>query len=261
MTGLVLAAAGLLVGGGLTRSFEASAARDVASRLQGHPIVSVRTRTNFASLWGDIPSVTIRASHFSTEGLPLYTEPERSRNGKVHRFEMHLTDFSLNGLRIDQLDAKIPNCRYDFSLALRKRKIRLSQSGIGEGSVKVLDRDLGAFLVRKYAEIKRATVVIRNGVVDVEGYGEFIILTTNFHVRAKLAIQNDTQLVLQDAQIDFDGRPADAAASSVLLEALSPIVDLDADLGLLGAIKLRKLEFGDGFLRASGSTTIPVKPR
>ena len=106
-------------GNGLTRSFEASAARDLKSRLQGQPSVRISTRTNLASLWGDMPSVKIVAAHFSTEGLPLYTEPNRSTRGKVHRFEMHLSDFTLNGLHIDQLDASIPNCRYDFGLAAR----------------------------------------------------------------------------------------------------------------------------------------------
>jgi LmeA-like phospholipid-binding len=250
-----------LGGNALTRSFEASAARDLKSRLQGQPSVRISTRTNLASLWGDIPSVKIVAAHFSTEGLPLYTEPNRSTRGKVHRFEMHLRDFTLSGLHIDQLDASIPNCRYDFGLAARHRQIRLSRSGIGSGTVQVRDADLATFLTRKYQEIKTVTVRIHDGVIDVDGHGEFIILTTNFHVRAKLGIRSDTQLVLLDPIIEFDGRRADPAASSVLLEALSPIVDLDEDLGLLGAIKLKSIELGEGFLRASGQARIPERPK
>ena len=250
----------LLGGSSLTRSFEASAARDLSSRLQGQPSVRIRARTSLTSLWGDIPSVKIEASNFTTEGLPLFTEPDRSKKGKVHRLEMHLTNFVLHGLAIQDLRASIPDCRYDFSLALRRRQFRLSQSGVGTGTVMVRDADLGAFLTTKYAEIKRVTVTIHNGFVDVDGYGEFIIVTTNFHVRARLGIQNDSQLVLLDPVIEFDGRRTEDAASKVLLDALSPIVDLNEDLGLHGAIQLRSIELGEGFVRASGIARIPDDP-
>jgi hypothetical protein len=248
-----------LFGGSQIRRFEAEAARDVASKLGGaDKKVSVKVR--FAGISGALASATIRASRFTTDGLPLFTEPDRSTRGVVHELRLFLNDFSLKGLRVESLEAKIPDCRFDYSLAFRHHQIRLSRSGVGTGSVTLLEKDLEAFILRKFAEIKRVSVSVQKDRLRVVGYGEFLIISTEFDVDARLAIVNGSQLVLDDAKVLFDGREADLLARDALLQTLNPVVDLDRDLALHGAILMERLELDNGRIRAFGSTRIPVLP-
>lgn len=258
----VLAAlGGVLFAGAEERRFERDAAAEVSGRLEGEGRrVSVNARpAGLAAAWGELESVTIRASGFSVQALPLHTEPERSRRGVVGSLKLELSDFSLRGLRVESLEAEIPGCRYDFGLALRRRMFRLSHSGVGHGSVTVLDRDLPPFLLAKYPEIKTISVRIERSHVWVEGFGEFLVVTTGFTVIAKLGVEDKTKIVLKDAKVWFDWRRADALAAKAVLDALNPVVDLDQDLGLEGAMHVEAVELPQGRIVARGRTTIPVK--
>jgi hypothetical protein len=254
-------AGGLGLAGAEERRFERAAAHEISSRLEGRSrTVSVNARpAGLGAVWGELDSVTIRARGFEVGGLPLYTEPDRSTAGKAHRLELELDDFRLRGLRVDALRATVPGCRYDFPLALRNRTFRLSRSGEGSGWVRVLDRDLPGFLLAKYPEIKRISVRVDRGHAWVEGFGEFLVVTTEFTVIARLGVRDGTKIVLEDAKVWFDWRRADALAARAVLDALNPVVDLDADLGLEGAMQVEEVELPDGAIVARGRTRIPVK--
>lgn len=244
------------------RVFERAAARDIAARLQGPDrAVTVDVRTGgLESLWGDLPSATIHAKDFSLDELPLFTEPDRSTQGKLGVLNLQLSNFVLRGLRIESLSAKIPDCRFDFALAMKSRQIRLSRSGTGGGSVKIFEEDLARYIVHKFRDIKRCTVKARHGVVWVEGYGEFILAKTEFTVVAKIGVVDGTKLTLEKPKIFFDWVRAEPGAADALLKTLNPIIDLNEDLGLHGAIQVTEVDARNGYLTASGKTTIPVRP-
>ncbi len=242
--------------------FEHDAAHHVKAKLSGdHATISVRTGLDLGLLQGDIREVVIRGSQFSTPGLPLFTEPERPKDGKLRLLRMDLKDFYLRGLHMDRLEASIPDCRFDLGLALRKREIRLSTSGSGTGAVTIRDRDLEAFVLTKFHDIKKASIKISQGRIHVSGHGQFLIFDTDFTVDAKLVILDGTKLALDDATILFDGQPTDELSRKALLQTLNPVVDLNVDLQLYDAIHVWKVDLGEGFLRASGSTVIPVRPQ
>jgi len=248
--------------GAQVRNFENSAARDISSRLQGEGRqVALRADVGPEAVWGDVHSVRIDASHFSTDGLPLYTESRRSHRGLVRELHLDLRDFSLRGLHIERLSADIPNCRFDFPLAVNHRQIRLSQSGTGLGEVVIGEQDLERFILAKFTDIKRVTVKIDKDKVFVDGFGEFLIVSTNFSVIAKLEAPDGDKLMLTHARILFDGRIADDASQAAVLDTLNPVVDLNKDLALFGAIKVEHVELRDGLLKASGPITIPELPR
>lgn len=252
-----------LWGGGELRAFEAKAARDIRAQLHGES-AEVRVRTDlgdpFRAAQGHLRRVSIQASDFQTDGLPLFTEPERPKSGRVGTLELRLENFVLGGLRVERLRASIPGCRYDFGLAKRQRQIRLSRSGTGTGEVELLAKDLEPFILRKFREIKRVAVRFEGQHVEVEGYGEFLVLQTNFRVRARLIPQEGVALALTDAVIDFDGKPADPLSAKVLLDTLNPVVHLDRDLKLLDAVYVERLELQGDRLRAFGRTKIPTRP-
>ncbi|PMY18355.1 hypothetical protein C1X37_33915, partial [Pseudomonas sp. FW305-3-2-15-A-R2A1] len=85
---------------------------------------------------------------------PLFVEPKRSKRGWVRKLSLDLSDFTLNGLRVERLAATIPDCNFDMSLAAREKRIRVSKSGTGSGEVVVLAADLERFVLKKFREIK-----------------------------------------------------------------------------------------------------------
>jgi hypothetical protein len=253
---------GFHFGGEEVRRFERLAADDIRSRLERvDGDLSVRARVDpIGALLGRVRSATIRGSRFSTVGLPLFTEPNRPTSGQLGELRLELEEFDLSGLRVQRLDAVIPNCRFDLGLALREQKIRLSQSGEGWGSVTVREVDLERFVLRKFREIKEVKVRIDRDKVFVEGIGEFLVVRTEFWVVANLKVEDGRRLVLDGARILFDGARADPISSEALLKALNPVLDLDRDLGLHGAVDVQRLSLRDGLLTAWGRTRIPNLP-
>jgi hypothetical protein len=240
--------------------FERLAAKEISSQLTGDQRVVKVDAVAFASPSGHLASATIEASSFSLTQLPFFTEPWRSKVGRLDLLRLRLRDFEMRGLRIAELTADIPDCRYDFGLARREQVFRISKSGEGTGSVRVEEKDLANYIVDKYAEIKSATVRIYNDVLWVEGYGEFLIVNTNFAVIAKITPVDGTKLMLTDAKIYFDWVRADPPASKVILDLLNPVVDLRDGLGLYDALHVTDVRLRDGFVLASGRTRVPERP-
>ncbi|MBS1723876.1 MAG: hypothetical protein JSS66_13090 [Armatimonadetes bacterium] len=260
---LALAAFGAAIGLGdrEIHVFERAAAKEIKGKLQG-PDAQVRVQVvpdPIGVLWGALDSATIEARDFSVDGLPLFTEPDRSKAGRCGKLVIDLKEFELRGLKVASLHSEIPACRYDRSLAWKSKTFRLSKSGTGRGTVRIRESDLAAFILHKYHEIKEVKVKVYNGVVWVEGYGEFLIVKSNFVVIADLKALG-TKLELSDAKVYFDWRKADALATKTLLQTLNPVVDFDKDLGLYDAVTVDRIKLEGGILEASGVTKIPTKP-
>jgi hypothetical protein len=158
------------------------------------------------------------------------------------------------------LEASIPNCCFDYGLALKKRMMRLSRSGSGTGTVRLRDHDLAGFILKKFKEVKSVEVEVRDDKVFVKGSGDFVLVRTNFEVIATLVSPDGTTLELANARIFFDGKPADELARKALLDTLNPVVDLHADLKLFDAVKIRRISLSRGYVEASGDTKIPDSP-
>ena len=258
----VLLGLGLGYGEAEVAKFERLAAAEISSQLQGEgrSVHVDAVPYAFSAGWGRLESAEIDARGFSLQQLPFFTEPWRSKSGRLDTLRIRLRDFNLRGLQIAELSADIPDCRFDFGLARDKKTFRISRSGEGTGSVRVDEMALAEYITEKYAEVKSATVKVYNDVVWVEGYGEFLIVNTNFAVIAKLTPADGTKLVLTDAKIYFDWNRADPAAAKVILDLLNPVVDLYGELGLYDAIQVTEVRLRDGYVLASGKTRVPERP-
>ncbi len=238
---------------------ERRASSDIAAKLSGeHKKVAVRIEPHLS--WGHVKSAEIRAQNFSLDELPLWTEPERSRAGKLDLLSLRLENFLLKGLNILELSADIPASRFDLQEVLRHGRIRLSQSGAGIGKVRISERALADWILKKYKEIKRCTVQVKQDVVWVEGYGEFLIVKSEFAVIASLKPVGGTAFVLDRAKIFFNWQRADPLAAKALLDLLNPVVDLKEDLGLADAMMVEGIKCRDGVLEAWGEAKIPARP-
>ena len=264
---MFLAAIGLFgilfgVGASEVRRFENAAARDISSRLAGgHKTVKVRTKLDpFQALGGRIKSATISASQFSTDGLPLFTEPERSKRGRLDELKIHLSDFELSGLKVAKLEARIPNCRFDWALAQRRGAIRLTQSGIGAGSVEVSQAGLSEFMKVRHPTIRNVQMELTSGRIHLKGTGRFMTFEADVEITSRLESPDGYTLHLSDAEIVVNGQAANPIAKQTILKLLNPVLDLNRHLKLFGALKFDQVEILPDHIRASGIAHIPDHP-
>lgn len=246
------------------RKFERRAAAEIAGRLDGEG-KEVRVRADIDGLVGGglgrLHEVTIAARSFQVSELPLFAEPDRAKDGNIRTLRIRLSDFVLRGLGVEELTADISDSRFDFGLAKKEGKIRLSQSGVGPGYVRMNSAALEKFILHKFREIKSVSVRLEYDKVYVEGRGDFLLFSTDFYVSAKLIARNGVEVWLDDAWMLLDGKLPLDGSGKVLLDSLNPILDIDKDLRLFGAFQIRDLRSKNGLLELWGVATVPADPR
>ncbi len=260
-------AAGLFIFGGVTKSsFEGAAARDIQSRLtmrsDGAAMeVKVTTRPNLRTVAGYLPSATISARRFAADGLPLFAEPDRSRRGKLDRLSLKLEDFDLRGLRVAKLSALIPDCRFDLDLALRQRKIRLSQTGEGTGEVQIVAESLEKFVLQKYPLLKTCRMNLENDRVTLTGEGRVGNTPLRFVIEGSVESADGRSLRITRASASINEVPSTSGAAASLANSINPILHLDRDLGMYGSVDIKGISLRGGRLIVAVKTRIPAEPR
>lgn len=261
---VALGLAGLMFGLGSSevRRFENAAANDIKTRLQGETKqVKVRTKLDpFQAIGGRFKSATITASDFATDGLPLFTEPNGSQRGRLNELKISLSNFELTGLMVKSLEARIPDCRFDFGLAQRKGQIRLTKSGVGTGSVEVNREALIQYILRKHPTLKNVDLRMESGFVHITGQGRFLSFEAQVEIKSRLGSPDGSTIQLVESEIKINGQQAIPVARDAVLKVLNPVVDLNRDLKLFGALAIDKVEVLADSLRASGKAHIPDQP-
>ena len=97
--------------------------------------------------------------------------------------------------------------------------------------------------------------------IILEGTGTFLIVRSPFRIVAKLSSPDGTSLKLTYAHVSFGERDAGEELEKALLELLDPVIDLQRDLRLFGAIKIQSLLMDQNLMTVSGPATIPTKPQ
>ena len=244
------------------RNFEVAAAKEIGEKLIGAQkriTVSVSYPGLLSPAIGEVGTATIFASNFRCEGLPLFTEPSRSKRGTIDLLKLNLTDFYLRDLRCEKFLAEIPNCRFDFALAASKKRIRLSKSGLGTGTVELLVKDLAPYILKKYGEIKSVEVATDGDWIRIKGNGQFLVLNAEFDVKAKIKT-NGLQLILTDAIIRIDNKETDIESQQALMNTLNPVIDFAKDLDLYDAVDAKTVQILGEKILVKGNVKIPEKP-
>jgi len=252
---------GFLLFGGVTKAdFERAAARDLKTVLRGDAQVRVTTRPNLATVGGTLPSAKIEASAFSANGLPLFTVPSLSQSGKLDRLVIQLREFDLRGLRVERLEALIPGCRFDLNLAINHKKIRLSRSGEGTGTVQIRARDLEQFVLKKYPAVKAIQMTLQNDRIRVVAEADLGNTRLKFSIDGRMESADGRSLRLVDPVAEINGSPASAASAKALANSINPVLHLDRDLGLYGAVDITTIKLDGNRLIATAATRIPASP-
>jgi hypothetical protein len=250
------------IGAATVRNFEHAAAKEIGDKLTGdHKVISVRVSYPgiLSPAIGEVGVAKITASHFRCEGLPLFTEPKRSKKGSIDLLRLDLSDFYLTDLRCERFTADIPDCRFDFALAASRKKIRLSRSGIGSGTVELKVKDLAPYILKKYGEIKTVEVTTDGDWLRVKGFGQFLVLNANFDIKAKLTT-NGNQLNLSDCIIRIDNKQTDQESQQSLINTLNPVIDFRRDLSLFDAVEARSVSISGDTIKVMGKVKIPDVP-
>ena len=240
-------------------TLEHAAETQLAARLAGQQkVVQVNARpAGFGVIWGEVSELDISAHSFEVDQIPFFAEPTYSQAGKIKKLTMNLREFNLAGLEVASLNATIPDCRYDFAAARDHKLFRLTRSGAGTGSVSVTQDALADYLVSRYKEIERATVKIEKDHAWVEGYVNLGFFKSEFAVVSKLAARNGSEIVFDNPKIYFDWIRTDEIGTRAITSFLDPIIDLNDDLGLFGAMDIQTLTLESGLLTASGTVSVP----
>ena len=249
-------------GAATVHNFERAAAQEIGSKLIGdHKKVSLSvTYPGFLSpALGEVGTATITASAFRCEGLPLFTEPKRSKKGTIDLLRLRLSDFYLRDLRCERFTAEIPNCRFDFALAASQRKVRLSKSGLGTGTVELKVKDLAPYILKKYREIRTVEVTTEGNWVRVKGFGQFLVLSADFDVKAHI-VTDGGHLLLTDCIIRIDNKETDADSQQSLINTLNPVIDFAKDLDLYDAVDAKTVQILGDTIVVTGRIKIPDVP-
>ena len=261
---IALGLEGLLFGIGSSevRRFENAAAQDISSRLSGtDKQVKVRTKLDpIQALGGRMKSATISASGFSTNGLPLFTQPWNPKSGRLGELKINLKDFSLSGLKVLSLEANIPSCRFDFGLAQRRGQIRLTESGVGTGMVRVTQKALQEFALRRLPALQRLNIQLAGDKATIAGSGRFVNFQTDVTIVGRLVSPDGTRVEVADATVEIGGKQATEQMAHFVLQIINPVLDLNRDLHLFGALKIEEIRLEDGLLVATGAARIPNHP-
>ncbi len=258
---LVAAAFGLLFhfGGQEVRRFENLASKDLASQLDGSN-KQVKVRIKIGSLRpGHLCEAVIEASDFNTPSLPLWTEPWRSKEGRIDRLIIKLKDFEIGGLPVQSLDIELSDCRWDVAYAVKEGKIRLSRSGRGTFRATIAQDGIVRYLAKRYPFVKTERLEIDAYKVLFAGSLATPLGSTSFDLVAIPRLHGSSGLSLIPAYLSFGGRRTDIAREPALQRIFDPVLDLDRDFGLRGALHIDQLSFQAQRLDITGSAVIPVR--
>jgi hypothetical protein len=251
--------AGLLIGTEWAR-IESAAEADVKAIL-GAKEVSVAATSDgiIGTALGQVQKVTIAASGFAVDGMPLFTDPELSTRGKMRHLEIVLQDFVIRDLPVIELRCNIPNNRFALGL-LREGKVRLTKSGEGTGSVTIDQNGLQTYILKRFSAAESIEITLDKYKLIAKGTASLAMIKRKFEIICDLAIEDKRRLVIANPITFIEGKRIRDGSDSALLRAFNPVLDLDRDLGLHGAFDMETIRITRGKATIHGRARIPNRP-
>ena len=258
-------AAGLALGAGALIGtewgrIERAAEADIKAVLGAdHVSMTAQNDGMLGTMLGQVESVTIEASGFEVDGMPLFTDPELSQRGKMRRLEIVLKDFVIRDLPVIELRCDIPDNRFALGL-LREGKVRLTKSGEGVGSVVIDEQGLKRYILARFKVAESIDIKLDKYKLFVKGTAALAMIRRNFEIICDLAIEDKRRLIIANPITFIEGKRIRDGSDSALLRAFNPVLDLDRDLGLHGAFDMETILIKGGIATINGKARIPVRP-
>lgn len=211
------------------------------------------------SILGKVASVEIAAHGFSVDGNPFFCDPMLSRAGKLGELRLKLSDFSVRDLRVRELSAVIPNCRFALGM-MKEGKVRLSLSGEGPGAVTLSAPDFRAYMLSRFKAIESLDVRLDRYKLFAKGRAAFGPIRRDFEIICDLEISEKRKLVIANPVVFVDGRMARDGSGNSVANAFNPVMDIDKDLGMAGAFDMQRLVARNGVVVITGVARVPNRP-
>lgn len=253
----------IIFGGNQWHRIERDVASDIRQQL-GDPRAKIRVRMtpdgpiNIA--FGTLQRVQVFAKDLKMESLSIYTEPERNQDGLVKRLDINFENVVLKSLRIESLTATLENCRFDKPLAIGHRRIRVSNSGTGWGQATITETALTEFAAKRYPTLSYPEVKLEYGKVSVSGDVRLPGLVGRVRVLGTLASPNGSSLALTHPRIWLNNKRLDSKFRPAVMALMGSFFDIDADLGLAGAVKINTISVQNGRVTLAGPILLPTRP-
>lgn len=239
---------------------ERAAGADIKGILNAERVsVTAKSDGILGTALGQLESVTIEASGFEVDGMPLFTDPKLSRRGKLRQLEIVLKDFVIRDLPVIELRCDIPDNRFALGL-LREGKVRLTKSGEGFGSVVIDEEGLERYMLARFKVAESIDIKLDRYKLFAKGTASLAMFRRNFEIICDLAIEDKRRLVIANPVTFIEGKRVRDGSDSALLRAFNPVLDLDRDLGLHGAFDMETILIKGGIATIKGKARIPVRP-
>jgi hypothetical protein len=147
-----------------------------------------------------------------------------------------------------------------LNLAINHKKIRLSRSGEGTGTVQIRARDLEQFVLKKYPAVKAIQMTLQKDRIRVVAEADLGNTRLKFSIDGRMESADGRSLRLVDPVAEINGSPASLASAKALANSINPVLHLDRDLGLYGAVDITTIKLDANRLIATASTRIPASP-
>lgn len=224
---------------------------------------TVRSEIQPRGLFGleasDFWSVDVYGMDLRSDKLPFYVYPRPGWKGSIRHLRLHLKRFTLNGLPIRSFEADIPSATFDISHALSHSRLVLRGTGEGTSAVKVDADGLKAFIRKKFSDkLLDVSVAFPNHRTRIEGKITIFSGATPFAATGTLIPRAGRFLDLADAEMLLNGIRMTPSGVKYILTLINPVLDTDADLGLVGYFVMERVEIGEDEIIITGRASIPI---
>lgn len=251
-----------LVNGLLQRHAERALLNDVRRHVtSGELHVRVRPGGTIGLLGGVAASATIEGEGTTFEHMPYALQDGGGIRSEIQRLHIRLKDATFRRVRIDRFEATLPMVRFDGGAVLVDSRIILRTAGEGTAEAVIGTENLVRFLQQRVAGLEVSRAELRNGLATIEGVFRFLGSAKRFFARGGIRVEEGRSLELADLVFRLDEAEPPAPMRELALRQLSPLMDIERDLGLGDAIVLTSAEIGEGIVRVRGRFRLPERPR
>ncbi len=213
-----------------------------------------------AYLFGNrIQILDLYGNDVSTQQLPFQQYPRSGWKGSIRTLRLHLTNSSLKGLKIDRLEAEIPDVRYDLGWALNRNRLKIRSAGTGTIDIWVSARSITEFTEKKYRQsMQDVSVEVIGDKMLVRATVRMLGARARIEANGVLKPRGGRYVELSDSSVILNGKPVDGSAAARLLSGVNPVLDVDRDFDLGSLMHIETVKIEGSQVHIHGSATVPI---
>jgi hypothetical protein len=187
-------------------------------------------------LKGRFRRVRIEMANFQLAAAPLGSPHKSKKQGKIGRFELALSNFSLSMMGtqvpVQSMEMNFNDVVYDWGVLRKHSQVRLISAGPADAKLALSAPALQPVLQAKFKEVQNLKLSFgANNRVRVTGTRAAPLVGTpiGFVLNGRIEARNGDQLWLADPAVEMGGIPLAATLASPLIGNLNPLYAFDPE--------------------------------